>query len=94
MTAISYRSLGVARLHLRDEARFTLHLLDAPERAVELAKENWRVQKEPADVRILLEAALAANDTEAIGAVRDWLKETRLQDARLARLLPETRRPR
>jgi tetratricopeptide (TPR) repeat protein len=82
------------RVHLREEARFTLHLLDAPETAVALASENWQVQKEPADVRILLEAALAANDTEAIGAVRDWLKETRLQDAQLARLLPETRRPR
>jgi hypothetical protein len=80
------------RVHLREEARFTLHLLDAPETAVRLAKENWRVQKEPADVRILLEAALAANDAPAIDAVRDWLKETRLQDVHLARLLSETRR--
>jgi hypothetical protein len=80
------------RVHLREEARFTLHLLDAPEAAVELAKENWRVQKEPTDVRILLEAALAANDAEAIGAVQNWLKNARLQDVQLARLL-ETRRP-
>ena len=48
------------RVHLREEARFTLHLLNAPQAALKLAQENWQVQKEPADVRILLEAALAA----------------------------------
>jgi hypothetical protein len=81
------------RVHLREEARFTLHLLAAPEAALGLAQENWQVQKEPADVRILLESALAAHNAEAIDAVRDWLKETRLEDVQLARLLPEAKHP-
>jgi tetratricopeptide (TPR) repeat protein len=81
------------RVHLREEARFTLHLLAAPAAALELAQENWQVQKEPADVRILLEAALAAHDTATIAAVTDWLKETRLEDVQLARLLPEAKHP-
>jgi tetratricopeptide (TPR) repeat protein len=42
------------RVHLREEARFTLHLLHAPEAALKLARANWQVQKEPADVRSLL----------------------------------------
>lgn len=81
------------RVHLREEARFTLHLLAAPAAALELAQENWQVQKEPADVRILLEAALAAHDAATIAAVTDWLKETRLEDVQLARLLPEAKHP-
>src|SRR5579872_7118641 len=50
------------RVHLREEARFTLHVLNDAPHALQLAKENWSVQKEVADVRILLEAALAAHD--------------------------------
>jgi tetratricopeptide (TPR) repeat protein len=65
------------RVHLREEARFTLHLLNAPREALKLAQENWQVQKEPADIRILLEAALAARDASAIAVVRDWLGELR-----------------
>jgi Tfp pilus assembly protein PilF len=76
------------RLHLREEARFTLHLLNSPQAALQLAQENWQVQKEPADIRILLEAAIAAKDAGAISAVADWLKRSSLQDVQLNRLLP------
>jgi tetratricopeptide (TPR) repeat protein len=48
--------------HQREEARFTLVLLNDPGRALALANANWVVQKEPPDLRILLEAALAARD--------------------------------
>ena len=71
------------RLHLREEARFTLHLLNAPEAALKLAQENWQIQKEPADVRILLEAAIAAHDAAAAGEVGEWLRNTGLEDVRL-----------
>ena len=73
------------RVHLREEARFTLHLLDAPQEALKLARENWEVQKEPADLRILLEAALAAHDRAAVDLVRDWLRNSRLEDVQLNR---------
>jgi hypothetical protein len=75
------------RVHLREEARFTLHLLNAPTEALKLAKENWQVQKEPADVRILLEAALAADDSAALKAVKEWLNEFRLEDMQLQRII-------
>jgi hypothetical protein len=68
-------------------------LLAAPAAALELAQENWQVQKEPADVRILLESALAAHNAESIDAVRDWLKASRLEDVQLTRLLPEAMHP-
>src|SRR5437588_11570286 len=40
------------RVHIREEARFTLHLLNDPQTALKLAQENWQVQKESADLRI------------------------------------------
>ena len=52
-------------LHMREEARYALHLLNDPVRALKLAQAEWRVQKEPADARILLEAALATGETAA-----------------------------
>jgi Tfp pilus assembly protein PilF len=81
------------RVHLRDEARFTLHLLHAPEAALKLAQENWQVQKEPADVRILLEAALGAHDAAAAEEGREWLRNSRLEDLYLGRLAGDAKRP-
>src|SRR5262249_56533611 len=76
-----------ARVQLREEARFTLHLLNAPKAALQLAQENWQVQKEPADVRILLEAALAAGDAAAIDTVKEWLGNSGLEDVELRRII-------
>jgi tetratricopeptide (TPR) repeat protein len=66
-------------VHLREEARFTLHLLDRPGEALELARRNWATQREPADARILLEAASAANEPAAAQPVLDWLDRTGLE---------------
>jgi hypothetical protein len=74
-------------VHLREEARFTLHLLNAPAAALKLAQDNWLVQKEPADVRILLEAALAAGDAAVFDTVKEWLRSSRLEDVELQRII-------
>jgi hypothetical protein len=75
------------RMQIREEARFTLHLLSDPQTAVKLAQENWQVQKEPADLRILLESALAAQDAASTETARAWIKTTGLEDVQLERLL-------
>ena len=72
------------RVHLREEARFTLEVLKEPAKALELARENWKVQKEPADARIALEAAVAARDPESVREVLQWLAATRLEGRRIA----------
>ncbi len=74
------------RVHLREEARFTLHLLGDAKSALNLARENWAVQKEPADLRILLESALAAGDKATAVAARQWLLATGLEDTQIAHL--------
>lgn len=75
------------RVHLREEARFTLHLLNDPRTALALAWENWAVQKELADLRILLEAALATADPAALRAATEWLASSRAEDTEISRLI-------
>jgi hypothetical protein len=70
-------------VHLREEARFTLDLLDRPGEALELARRNWTMHREPADARILLEAALAAGEAAAAQPVLDWLERTGLEHAQV-----------
>ena len=73
--------------HLREEARFVLAIRNDPVRALRLAQDNWRAQREPEDARLLLEAALAAGQPAAAFPVRVWLRDSRLQDADLEELL-------
>jgi hypothetical protein len=80
------------RLHRREEARFTLHVLKQPHDALRLSQENWAVHREPWDARIYLEAALAARNPGATRPVLDWLRENRVQDVKLASLAEEAAR--
>jgi tetratricopeptide (TPR) repeat protein len=75
------------RVHLREEARFELQLKQRPQAALALAQANWAVQKEPADVRVLLQAARAAASPQTLAATRQWVREQGLVDARLTPLL-------
>ncbi len=72
-------------LHMREEARFLLEIADDAPAALALAKENWKVQREPADLRILAAAANAnvGNDGGATKIVADWLASTHIEDAAL-----------
>ncbi len=75
------------RIHLREEARFALAVdLDAA-RAVRIARDNWSVQKELADARLLAEAAVAAGDRDAAQPVIAWARATGVRDATLDRAL-------
>ena len=74
-------------LHPGEEARFTLGLLQEPRRAVQLARANWSLQREPRDARILLEAARAANDARAAGPVLKMLARAGTEDVVLERLV-------
>lgn len=60
--------------HQAEEARFHLRLRKDAKEALRLAAENYRVQKEPRDARIVLEAALAERNAAAARPVLDWLQ--------------------
>jgi len=74
-------------LHRREEARYTLELAGDHAAALKLAQDNWKVQRESADLRILAASAKAAKDTAALREATDWARNNHLEDATLAALL-------
>ncbi len=74
------------RTHEKEEARFALELQGDATRALALARSNYAVQREPADARILLEAAIAARQPDAGKPVRDWLAAHRVESVMLQSL--------
>lgn len=80
--------------HLREQARFTLLLLEDPRAALKLARRNWESQREPEDALVLMEAALAARSPDAAMPALEWQKRTGLEDARLSKLARRLRIPR
>ena len=80
------------RLHAQDEARFRLEFMADARGALELAVQNWSDrQREAADARILMEAALAANDPRAAQPALEWLGSSGFEDIRLTRLAAKLR---
>jgi len=75
------------RTHEKEEARFALGLQGDATRALALARSNYAVQREAADARILLEAALSARQPGAAAPVRDWLQANRVQSVVLQSLV-------
>ena len=72
--------------HEKEEARFVLVLQGDPVRALALARSNYAVQREPADARILLEAAIAAGQPAAAAPALDWLDTHRVESVLLRSL--------
>ena len=74
---------GGVRTHLREEARFRLEVEGDSAAALNLAIENWAIQKEIADARLLLECAIAAGRPEAAADVVRHVRATGLIDKRV-----------
>ncbi len=74
------------RTHEKEEARFALELQGDATRSLALARSNYALQREPADARILLEAALAARQPEAAAPAREWLDANRVESVALQAL--------
>jgi hypothetical protein len=73
-------------VHQQEEARFSLQVLGNPKKALALAQENWKVQLEPRDARIFLEAALALKDPDSAQPVLQWLDSSKIEDNNLISL--------
>jgi hypothetical protein len=69
----------------REEARLLLGLGHAAA-ALRVATENWQVQKEPWDARLVLEAALTAGDHAPALPVLAWIESTGIEDPTLRSL--------
>ena len=75
--------------HEQEESRFSLQMSKRPEEALRLAQSNWRIQKEPRDARVLLEAAVALRRPQEAQPVLDWMEQTHIEDWYLRRLAGE-----
>jgi len=78
---------GGVRIHQREEARFRLDVEGDAAGALVLAVQNWAVQKEPEDVRLLLECALAAKDPGTAADAIRLVRSVGLADMRLEPLI-------
>jgi tetratricopeptide (TPR) repeat protein len=75
----------------REQARFALQLQHDPATALDMATRNWQQQRAPLDSRVLLEAALAADQPQAAAAALEFLQKTHLQDATVTPLVAQLR---
>jgi Tfp pilus assembly protein PilF len=66
--------------HLREQARFQLEVRGQVQNALQLAERNWEVQREPADIRIFLQAAQAAHQPERASQVLAWINSMHYED--------------
>jgi Tfp pilus assembly protein PilF len=74
------------RLHEQEAARFELDIENNPKKALALAANNYKLQKEARDAEVLLRTALANKDAAAAEPALTWLKQSRYEDAHLADL--------
>jgi hypothetical protein len=73
-------------LHRKEEARFALGVQGQAQQALASARENYAVQREPADARILLEAALAARQPAAAEPALKWMADSGIESVALKAL--------
>ena len=78
-------------VHQREQARFELTLQNNANTAVKLAMLNWAVQKEPADLRILVETAAASGERAAAQTALDWVAKSGIEDRTIAAPLAKLR---
>jgi len=69
-------------VHRREQARFLLDVVADSAAALRAAQENWRVQREPADILILLRAAQACQQPQAAMPALQFIREHGTEDVR------------
>ena len=61
--------------HAREEAQYFLHVAPDPQMALARAQINWGLQHEIDDLRLLIDAAVAANQPAAAAPALRWMAE-------------------
>jgi tetratricopeptide (TPR) repeat protein len=81
------------RTHLREEARMALEFPPTGDRraALTLARDNFSVQRETEDIRLLARAAVLAHDQPALADLEGWIRRLHYEDAVVDQLLRSER---
>jgi tetratricopeptide (TPR) repeat protein len=72
--------------HLREYSRFLLEVHGDTPAALEAARQNWQVQREPADIHVYANAALAASLPRLPAELAVWIRDTGYEDKTLSSL--------
>jgi hypothetical protein len=75
------------RIHMREEAMFVLRVEGDAQRAVAIARDDFAVQKEMADARLLAACAIAAHDATGLETIKAWQATSGVHDAQLDDIL-------
>jgi hypothetical protein len=79
------------RTHLREEARLALEFphegAGGRQAALALARDNFNVQRETEDIRLLARAVVVARDPAALATLREWLQHSHYEDIVVDQLL-------
>jgi predicted Zn-dependent protease len=78
---------GAAAVHSRERAMYLLHVAHDAHAALAMARLDLKLQREPADLLVMAEAAKAAGDASARQELRRLTEEMDLHDERIAALL-------
>jgi tetratricopeptide (TPR) repeat protein len=70
-------------VHQREQARFLVEVEGDPRAGLQAALSDWAVQREPADVLVLVEAATAAGSAAAAQPALAFVTRNGLQDVRV-----------
>jgi tetratricopeptide (TPR) repeat protein len=68
-------------------ARYYLDISNEPERALEWAKKNWKIQREPDDALLLARSLQLKPEQKTFMELQEWLSTTGLQDIRVQYVL-------
>jgi tetratricopeptide (TPR) repeat protein len=70
-------------VHRREQARYLLDVEHQPLAALAAAQEDWKTQREPADILILMRAAQAAHQSDAAKPALKFVQQEHLEDVQL-----------
>jgi len=78
-------------LHEKEESRFARSVLKENQRALVLAESNYRIQREAADARALLEASISCSSPQFAEPVLQWMSQNRVESVILQSLARQVR---
>jgi tetratricopeptide (TPR) repeat protein len=70
-------------VHRREQARYLLDVEHQPAAALAAAQEDWKTQREPADILILMRCAQAAHHPDAAAPALKFVQQQHLEDVQL-----------
>ena len=81
------RELRGESLNERPFVKYYLYVRQDPRKALEMAKESWKTEREPADALLFAQAALRSGEPLQATSLLQWQMETGYREPELDRLL-------